>query len=195
MGYTHYFGYAPLTEDFGDAWPDMVVDAWLIVDHLTARGIRIAGPDGEGGPIIEPGHIALNGAGDEAHEPLIILPRPPTAAEDPFLAREYTRQRFVRDFCKTSRKPYDVAVAAVLLRCHQRAPGAFAIGSDGGWDQEWRRGAFPASPAGNLSARGVVEDVFGPTPTDSPLLRGDEAVSALLDPPQGQPPAFGGRRP
>lgn len=61
------------------------------------------------------------------------------------MAFQYDKRRFLWDFCKTSRKPYDVAVSAILLRCHQLSPDALDIASDGGSDHEWRHGAFPGT--------------------------------------------------
>jgi hypothetical protein len=163
----------------------MVTDAGSIVQHIADLGIPLAGMYGNGKPKITQQGIELNGAGDDAHEALVILPRPPTPAEDSWQARRYAEQRFVWAFCKTVRKPYDVAVAAVLLRCHQLAPNAFVIGSDGFWDEEWRHGALPWGPAAGLSARGIVEALFGPHPTTelSPISRSTTDGPSRLDPP------------
>jgi hypothetical protein len=152
MGYTHYMAYAPEDEQFKKAWPDILTDARLIVDHVTNElGIEIAGGVGEGEPVIGgegppsmpvlSGTIWLNGAGprepeheDLAHETLLIDPHPGAARK----MDQLRAKGFVWEFCKTARKPYDVAVGAILIRCHQHAPEAFVFDSDGGWlDGAW----------------------------------------------------------
>jgi hypothetical protein len=52
----------------------------------------------------------------------------------------------------------------LLLRCHLLAPDAFAFHSDGRWDEDWQRPCY-----NGLSGRGVVAELFGPTPAVSPF--------------------------
>ena len=63
-------------------------------------------------------------------------------------------------YCKTERQPYDLAVMAVLLRTHQRAPTAFTISSNGTWDREWEH------------ARRLVRDLFKTECSADPLALG-----------------------
>ena len=72
-------------------------------------------------------------------------------------------------FCTTGRKPYDLAVSAILLRCALLLPQAFAISSDGAWDREWAYGATPGAAAPPLGARAVIADLFDLRPPDNPL--------------------------
>jgi hypothetical protein len=52
----------------------------------------------------------------------------------------------------------------LLLRCHLLAPDAFAFHSAGRWDEDWQRPCY-----NGLSGRGVVAELFGPTPAVSPF--------------------------
>ncbi len=72
--------------------------------------------------------------------------------------------------CTTNRKPYHLAVAAVLLRTALLVPEAFAVASSASWDGEWANGSpwWPAA-AIRYSARRVVADLFDTHPTASPL--------------------------
>lgn len=56
------------------------------------------------------------------------------------------------DFCKTARKPYDLAVCLVLLSMKRHAPRSVRLGSDGDWDGEWTQ------------ARMVYKELFGVEP-------------------------------
>lgn len=183
MGYTHYFTYDPSAVQFVERWTTMVDDARLLCETVRARGVRIAGGLGEGKPEFTEEHIWLNGPriGDRGHETLRIMAHPwrewlepasgwESDAERDWAAREaarFERAGFIWAFCKTARKPYDVLVGAILLRCVQLAPDAFAIGSDGRWEREWLHGADywdTGCRRSKLSARKLVTELFG---TDS----------------------------
>ena len=125
------------------------------------------------------GVIAFNGSARhrENLQPFLISPTVPDAGRDPYLAYGYASTGFVARHCDTDRASYDLAVAAVLLRCHQLAPTAFAISSDGGWLVEWQHGAHvwadglapdPAPPL-PVAARSVVIELFGNVQTQCPF--------------------------
>ncbi|MGP4112948.1 hypothetical protein ACTWP5_18810 [Streptomyces sp. 4N509B] len=174
MGYTHYFSYAPRTDSFRAAWPQIVNDTRRIVNHIMDLGIPLAGPDGKGSPEVTREGIRFNGKGRDAYEALAIWPHPPSPDDDAWQASQYNKRRFVWYFCKTARHRYDVAVAATLLRCHQLASDAFVIGSDGRWELEWRHGSF--------SARSVVEDLFATRMDLSPFGRDTVDGPPSVDP-------------
>lgn len=87
-------------------------------------------------PQVDNNVIQFNGWKDEGYETFV-------------LSREM-KQEF--DFCKTSRKPYDMAVMLVLLIAHSTAPKSIRIASDGDWDSDW------------LPAREVYKKLFGEDP-------------------------------
>ncbi|MFC6018816.1 hypothetical protein ACFP2T_21720 [Plantactinospora solaniradicis] len=165
MGYTHYFSYAPESAPFRQAWPRMRVDAALILDRVEATGVRLCRDPFEGTMPPEYEVIAVNGSVDDEQycEPLVLAPRWPGS-------RHLTSDGRVVGFCKTGRHPYDLAVTAILLRCHRLLPDGFAIHSDGAWDAEWRWGDRVPS-RGLPSPRFLVAELFGDDAPDCPFDR------------------------
>lgn len=68
--------------------------------------------------------IAFNGLGDDAHETFIL---------------EATAKGQKWAFCKTARKPYDIAVTACLVLMHDACGDYFRVTSDGTLE-EWAEG-------------------------------------------------------
>jgi hypothetical protein len=125
MGYTHYF-----TQQRGitnEEWAAIMKDAKEILAATMNSGIKLAwefdAPNKM--PEVSEKRIRFNGIGGGGHE-TFLLPR--------------THSSTRGDFCKTARKPYDVAVGAILLSMNHRAPGGWSIGSDGDLrDDEWNK--------------------------------------------------------
>jgi len=160
MGYSHYWSIPLAHPDYATAWPAIIDDTRRIIDVVRAAGVVIAGPDGYRRPVLDPVEgIAFNGDATTDLDYETFLLTPPVPADQ-------TRTVGV---CKTGRKPYDLAVAAVLLRCRLRLPGVFLLRSDGAWEQEWARGVIPGVPAipgaaSGVGARRLVADLFGDMP-------------------------------
>lgn len=118
MGYTHYFTQTRnLTVD---EWTDICTDLTEILS-FTENELGIPLANGHGEPRTRP---LFNGLGDDAHETFYISRKrqPP----------EYPGDRAGGFFCKTARKPYDVAVTACLCylsTCLDKP--AFHVNSDG----------------------------------------------------------------
>ncbi|MFM9452447.1 hypothetical protein [Streptomyces europaeiscabiei] len=152
MGYTHYFAFAPQAPSFRTARLQLALDAGAIVKLIErTQEIRIAGGSGAGAPLISEDAIVFNGlaALDEGYETFAI----DMDAQGPDV---------VTAFCKTGStagRPYDIAVTAVLLRAHTLAPRAFAIDSDGVWDEDW------------LYARAIHKMLFGDPGMRCPFTR------------------------
>ncbi|KAF7193190.1 hypothetical protein HII31_05416 [Pseudocercospora fuligena] len=108
MGYTHYWK-IPSTDEWLKTWPQLVSDAKLIVKSCK---IKLAGPDdeGEGHPQINETRTAFNGGNGNGHQPFILKSK----------ATKFS-------CCKTAHKPYDLVVAAILLRASQLAGDAIRI--------------------------------------------------------------------
>lgn len=139
-GYTHYFTW---TKKPGAAQLNACVkDMARIVD---AAQEQLAGPEGDGTPLIEPANIEFNGRGSDAHEPFVF---PGQAGFN---------------FCKTDGKPYDATVTACLLAARDHfSPDELKIASDGQWDDgDWNEGAK------------LYRQVFGSAPAN-PINRSDE---------------------
>jgi hypothetical protein len=161
MGYTHYWSLPSGDPRYAMRWPGIVEDARRIVRAVRDLGVVIAGPDGYRRPVLDvSGCIAFNGDAttDLDYEPFALAAPgfggPPRS-----------------EFCKTGRRPYDVAVTAVLLRCHLLLPDVFLIGSDGHWDHEWLTSAIPDSdgPGRGIGARRLLADLFDAIPPDNPF--------------------------
>lgn len=87
--------------------------------------------------------IRFNGWKDEGHETFMVT------REKPDNGPSWDKDTSSFDFCKTARKPYDLAVCLVLLSMHRHAPDSVNVSSDGDWDHEWSE------------ARKVYKDLFG----------------------------------
>ncbi|WIN00021.1 hypothetical protein ACTOB_003696 [Actinoplanes oblitus] len=123
MGYTHYWQYQPASAAYAAVWPRIVADTRRILTEIGTT-IALAGPDGTGTPLLDLTEgIAYNGARPDDFETFDLAP--PGASDRPW------------GFCKTERRPYDLAVTATLLRCHLLLPDEFGIGSDGNLDSDW----------------------------------------------------------
>jgi len=125
MGYTHYW---TQTRDFTrDEWVQIREDMEaLLKDVQHVQGIPLANGMGDLGtsPDITDKKIWFNGAGDDSHETFCLnRVRPP---------KESWQNSRGGDFCKTARKPYDLAVTAAL--CYLATvtdPISHSVGSDG----------------------------------------------------------------
>jgi hypothetical protein len=142
MGYTHYWTYGPGSAGYRNAWPQIVRDTAVILGHLGSS-VALAGPVGTGAPTVDPAGIAFNGAVPHDYDTFELSA--PAGGEP------------LWDFCKTGRRPYDIAVTAVLLRCHLLLPDGFRINSDGRWNSDW------------YQARALVQRLFDMRATDDPF--------------------------
>jgi hypothetical protein len=122
MGYTHYF---PQQRPFTDSeWQGVLDDSEKAIAFCLQDGIELAEEYNSTQPaLLSFDEIRFNGVDEEGHETFSI--------------ERDMNHGF--NFCKTARKPYDLAVCLVLLVCNHHAPGTLDIGSDGEWDKEWRK--------------------------------------------------------
>ncbi len=158
MGYTHYWR---RSEDFTtEQWEKICLETLdIIVRHCDRKFITLAfeydspsepqptlfgGPKyGPRPPEVSPDLIRFHGWKDEGHETFFLTrEKPENPSWDPTAKESF-------DFCKTARKPYDLAVCLVLLSMSRHAPDSVKISSDGDWDAEW------------LEAREVYKKLFG----------------------------------
>jgi hypothetical protein len=124
MGYTHYF---TQKRRFTNAeWQAVKTDVARIIESAESLQVRFDGVQLPNVAKVEAGEvISFNGVGDDAHE-------------DFWLAQERPARQSWQDagthgfqFCKTARKPYDIAVAAVVLYLGSVYPGTIKTASDG----------------------------------------------------------------
>ena len=143
MDYTHSWRLPPDNPAYRAAWPSIVRDTTIIVNQVT-QTVPLAGPDRNGLPVVDAiSGIQFNGAGKSGCDSFLLAP--PGA---------HRRHWF---YCATRRLPYDLAVTATLLRCHQLTPDIFAIGSSGSWHRDWQ------------PARDLIHHLFGTDAIGMPL--------------------------
>ena len=130
MGYTHYYyqkkSFTP------KQWVSLSKDARTIIAACDTLGIALRREfDDPRLPLVDASQIRFNGEREQGHETFFLDKDKPAnsswRADEP----EYFA------FCKTARKPYDLAVCLVLLAAIGRAPKTIRIESDGEWDPDW----------------------------------------------------------
>ncbi|OAG05465.1 uncharacterized protein CC84DRAFT_1216813 [Paraphaeosphaeria sporulosa] len=124
VDYCHYYNIAWDTLEWQLVWPQLLDDARLI---LEASDVLLSGPTNDEASITPPivdedKGIIFSGFADDFHDNFVF----------------YRDTLGFGPFVKTNRKPYDLAVACVLLRAFLLAPECVHLNSDGYWtDEEW----------------------------------------------------------
>jgi hypothetical protein len=162
MGYTHYFN---LVDNFEPS-KQQVAQAVTLVNallsnlpqhsdsaggHFTDVPLIVHGEDDFSLPIVDTNVILFNGVGEFAHET--------------FYFELSNRSDHGFQFCKTARKPYDLAVISTLTILKYVFGDGLSIQSDGDAD-DWKS-ALPTAING-LSAAGVLPDDFPNRSTFNP---------------------------
>lgn len=135
MGYTHYH---PVRAKLpARAFVRAAEDCRKVCEVIQTRhDIRLAAeydrPNDP--PVFSAQEIRLNGVGELGHETFLVervhsSPRPD---------KDYGGRTF--EFCKTNRKPYDLAVTACLIVLKHHLGKGLVIGSDGG-AEDWEAAA------------------------------------------------------
>jgi hypothetical protein len=142
------------------AWPQILDDTRTIVEQVRRLGVVIAGPDGRRRPVVDRFGVAFNGDAttDLAGDTFAVM--------GPLVGSPTV---IVQESCGTGAKPYDLAVASVLLRCVQLVPDVFVLDSDGGWDTDWATGHQLVPGDVLASPRSLVGVLFDPYPDTSPF--------------------------
>ena len=152
MGYTNYWR---RKRDFtAEEWAMIRKDALDVIVHCDKKKIPLAfecdSPNS--GPRVNGSVVRFNGVGEDGHETFIVTRKMPEI--QPWQLDD--GETF--DFCKTARKPYDLAVCLVLLSCVRRSD-SIRVTSDGDWDE-----------SGWVEARRVFKELFGIDP-ECPFFR------------------------
>lgn len=122
MGYTHYWY---RTNEFTDSqWTDFIAGVKTITERTSPK-LVYESTEPRRKPRIDDVTVRFNGSGKEGHETFQIKNFVPTG--DNF------------DFCKTARKPYDLAVTACLAYLDSIYPDAIDVSSDGN-PNDWAAG-------------------------------------------------------
>jgi hypothetical protein len=120
MGYTHYW---KTGRDISKAaWSKIARDAKTAIVYVVDNLAQLANEYDEPGtiPAVTDEFIRFNGVGDEGHETF-----------------RFTRLKTSFEFCKTARKPYDIAVCLILLIAQEHSSNVVAS-SDGDAD-DWKQ--------------------------------------------------------
>jgi len=122
VGYTHYWTFkrsALSPEELGIRYQRAVEEIRHLLKRLT-RDIVISGADGTGHPILNNEKVCFNGDTfqDLDHETFFV----PLIKETDGFSRDSDW-----DFCKTSRKPYDLLVCVSLIAFSRALPGVFTL--------------------------------------------------------------------
>jgi hypothetical protein len=121
MGYTHYWEFKSNPKDIKDGDKKFKKSVALLKKCLKNISVELAGGNGSGKPIFTDTNVCFNGLDDDSHETC-------------YLALDNSDFEF--DFCKTARKPYDVAVCLTLLCFKKFFEDDFNYSSDGDLDDE-----------------------------------------------------------
>lgn len=112
MGYTHYWTQTDTVRPAD--WIEFAEGAERLFAMVAADGIVLRDWNGEKGkPTVNGARISFNGDGEQSHESFVVTRKPDSG------------------FCKTARKDYDTACAALLVYLDSILPYAFATRSDG----------------------------------------------------------------
>lgn len=136
MGYTHYM--TQKKSFTKDQWAAIQNDARLILAKVISQNIPLQIEyDNDAPPCIDSKLICFNGAGEDGHESFIVRR---------VRGRDWDGGRMGWSFCKTARKPYDIAVTAILAYLETTYPDRYSVSSDGEAD-DWRDGVHLARAA------------------------------------------------
>ena len=154
MGYTHYWTFVPAakgqTKQLEDKYQAAILECQKAVRKLAEWNRETHGSSLMSGFTAhckpgEYGGLKIGAAGGESGETFVL--------------REHFNENELRDFCKTGRSSYDVAVTACLSILKYRLGDSIQVASDGG-AQEWEDGL--------LLARNVLKrQIPNPIPSKS----------------------------
>lgn len=168
MGYTHYFRRRELEHDAG-RFAAFVEDVKKALANLpkfslssgacyAENKLLLAGGDGIGKPEITNEVVCFNGrkAGDMWHESFVIEQKVEFEAGS---YGDHQREQFKKEgdvfsFCKTARKPYDLAVQICLILYKKHFGELVAISSDGDEDDWVEAFKFTAEKFGIVGKMG-----------------------------------------
>lgn len=130
MGYTHYW-YRTKEID-ANTFVKIKMDFERVLPALTEAGIKLGNGYGIGFPIMNGETILFNGPGAQGYEGM-NFPRVMTVHPD----EKPNEKGHHFEFCKTDRRPYDLAVAVFLLIAKHHLQDDLIIRSDGG-KRDWK---------------------------------------------------------
>jgi hypothetical protein len=163
MGFSHYFARPKRLP--ARAFRAAAEDCRRVVEHLadTAGLVVRLDSDEPGPPRFGPDEVRFNGVGGDGHETFAV-PR----AFDPRPFQRPDRGPYF-DFCKTARKPYDLAVCCCLIVFRNHFGERFGVSSDAHEPDDPAN--WPAARRACREALGYGADFALPDPRDFGRLR------------------------
>ena len=141
MGYTHYWKFNLDYEINSEKWKEIINDFNKILDveidipendkydgtDGMTRLRNILEQDSDQRLEITDKEIRFNGReeNDRGHETISLQRKSDKSLQDP------TDKKYIFDFCKTARKPYDIVVCCLLIILKHRLGNMIEISSDG----------------------------------------------------------------
>ncbi len=152
MGYTHYWRCKPKLP--ARKWAAAVADCQTLLTRLQAGGLPLFQDYDEPGttPSLDAAEIRFNGVDADGHETFLVERVAPATwtRDDGVIVPLRLDGGMAGTFCKTARKPYDLAVCGCLVVLAHHFGPAFTVTSDGDDDEEnWPR------------ARALCDELFG----------------------------------
>ena len=201
MGYTHYWHrpenldprrYTRFREDVAKLLASLPEHTGSAGGYYTDDDLIVCGSDGTGDPIITDELVSFNGnapvagdadTGDLSHETFYV----PRVYEPQDWQRPDRQGRYF-DFCKTARKPYDMAVTAALIALHYHFPTPEVEISSDGTAEDWQQGlAFCRATLGYGKLPPEVAGKEDATPTPSNAVENEKHMDLLTQAMQGFP--------
>ena len=102
--------------------------------YCADKLLKLRGWDGKGKPEITDSVISFNGAGEMSHETMFIereIVFDLNENWDKYRAENFAKKGECFAFCKTARKPYDLAVQIVLILYKHHFSKVVEVSSDG----------------------------------------------------------------
>jgi hypothetical protein len=131
VGYTHYWYQS---ENFSqDEWEKIAMDTMKALDFCEKSGVEMTSDyDSPEKAEVNDDRIRFNGVGNLGHETFIL-----EKDQDFGWSQNRELDEAFFNFCKTARKPYDLAVGLVLFIMKNHASNKIRVESDGDWDGDW----------------------------------------------------------
>lgn len=132
MGYTHYW--TRPVEIKKEVFAEIKAEMEKALKELP---VVIANGHGDGVFAPEEDAVIFNGAQPKDDHETFYFPQKGSSFE--LYAKKPFKEDRVFEFCKTARKPYDLAVMVCLLIAKWHLKSEFTVDSDGG-TEEWEKG-------------------------------------------------------
>ena len=127
MGYTHYWYKIPILSE--DSWKDFIQDFNKVLPHFQNELDQTSDQQLE----ITNKIVYFNGIEENSHETFYFERK--QDMKERFIQKD--ENGFIFGFCKTARKPYDLAVCVALICAKKHFGDLIKVSSDGEDEDGW----------------------------------------------------------